>query len=191
MRSDAVLRRKKLIDAACTLFRSQPSTTVTLEAIASRAGVGIATLYRNFPTRGDLDVACGIAMLTDIGLLIEELKENFHTDPRAQWDRFVWRLLDFGAWPLVAAIAAEDLAKNPELAAKRDETIAAFQTALDLAVPAGLVPRDLTPQEFAEEVFVVTRPLGGKLGEHHPDVQNRLVGRLLTAWRNADELHVG
>ena len=84
----------------------------------------------------------------------------------------------------MAAIAAEDLAKNPELAAKRDETIAAFQTALDLAVPAGLVPRDLTPQEFAEEVFVVTRPLGGKLGEEHPDVQNRLMGRLLTAWRS-------
>ena len=186
MRSDAVLRRKKLIDAACSLFRTHPSTTVTLEAIASRAEVGIATLYRNFPTRRHLNVACGIAMLTDIGLLIEELKENFHTDPRAQWDGFVWKLLDVGAWPLVEAIASEDLGKNPELAATRAETIEAFQAVLDLVVPAGLVPRGLTPLEFAEEVFVVTRPLDGKLGEEHPDVQHRLVGRLLTAWRNAD-----
>ena len=184
MRADAVLRRKKLIDAACTLFRTHPSTTVTLESIADRAGVGIATLYRNFPTRRHLKVACGIQMLDDIRLLIEDLKENFHTDPRAQWDGFVWKLLDVGSWPLIEAIASEDLGKNPELAAKRAEMIEAFQSVLDLAVPAGLVPRYLAPLEFAEEVFVVTRPLGGKLGEEHPDVQNRLMGRLLTAWRS-------
>ena len=113
MRSDAVLRRKKLIDAACSLFRTHPSTTVTLEAIASRAEVGIATLYRNFPTRRHLNVACGIAMLTDIGLLIEELKENFHTDPRAQWDGFVWKLLDVGAWPWWRPSRRRTLAKTP------------------------------------------------------------------------------
>lgn len=183
VRADAKIRRQKIIDAACALFRSTPDSAVTLEAIAARAGVGIATLYRNFPTRQDLDVACGIQMLTDIGLLISELRANFHADPTKQWEEFVWKLLDLGAWPLAAAIASEDLTREPELAATRRETIQAFQAVLDLAAPAGLVPRDLTPVEFAEEIFVVTRPLGGKLGEHHPDVQPRLVRRLLTAWK--------
>ena len=45
MRADAVLRRKKLIDAACTLFRTHPSTTVTLESIADRAGVGLSLIH--------------------------------------------------------------------------------------------------------------------------------------------------
>ena len=61
----------------------------------------------------------------------------------------------------------------------------AFQGVLDKAAPAGLVPAGLTPLEFAAEMFVVTRPLGGVLAEVDPDVQRRLVGRLLTAWRNA------
>lgn len=30
---------------------------------------------------------------------------------------------------------------------------------------------------------MVTRPLDGKLVQHAPDVQRRLLGRLLTAWR--------
>ena len=72
---------------------------------------------------------------------------------------------------------------DPELAAKREETIEAFQSVLDKAAPAGLVPADLKPLDFAAEVFVVTRPLDGKLVQHAPEVQRRLLGSLLTAWR--------
>lgn len=72
---------------------------------------------------------------------------------------------------------------DSKLAAKREETIEAFQSVLDKAAPAGLVPGDLKPLDFPAEVFVVTRPLDGKLVQHDPVVQRRLLGRLLTAWR--------
>lgn len=186
MRADAKIRREKIIDAACDLFRRTPESAVTLDAIAARAGVGIATLYRNFPSRFDLDVACGIQVLTAVRAFIDDLTEHFHEDPRRHWDAFVWQLLDFGTGPLVNAIAIEDWHNQPELAVQRAETIDAFQAVLDLAAPAGLVPKDLTPLEFAAEVFVVTRPLDNSLGEYDPDVQRRLIGRLLTAWRNSD-----
>ena len=55
MRADAARRRQAIIDAACDVFRHVPAGEITLDDIARRAGVGIATIYRNFPTRRDLD----------------------------------------------------------------------------------------------------------------------------------------
>ncbi|WP_375688385.1 TetR/AcrR family transcriptional regulator [Pseudooceanicola sp. LIPI14-2-Ac024] len=52
-RADALRNRSKLIDAAKEILgRGGPEAS--LEAVAREAGVGIATLYRNFPTREDL-----------------------------------------------------------------------------------------------------------------------------------------
>jgi len=52
-RADAVRNRERLQDAARAAFLAEgPSTS--LEGIARTAGVGIATLYRNWPTRSAL-----------------------------------------------------------------------------------------------------------------------------------------
>jgi len=50
LRRDAVVRRERILAAAVELFRSE-GLEVPLERIADRAGVGRATLYRNFPDR--------------------------------------------------------------------------------------------------------------------------------------------
>lgn len=190
MRSDAKIRRERIIDAACDLLRTTPESLVTLESVAARADVGIATLYRNFPTRSDLDVACGLRLLSILGERIETTRTLIDADPKTHWDHFVWGLLDYGVGPLVNAITADHWHDNPELAAKRVETIEAFQSLLDKAAPAGLVPQELDPLGFAAEVFVVTRPLDGKVVQHAPGVQRRLLGRLLTAWRCESELEL-
>ena len=53
LRADAARNRQKLIDAASGQF-AEAGTDVSLEAIAKRAGVGVGTLYRHFPTRDAL-----------------------------------------------------------------------------------------------------------------------------------------
>ena len=53
MRADARRSRAKLIEAATTAF-AENGADAPLEDIARRAGVGIGTLYRHFPTRTDL-----------------------------------------------------------------------------------------------------------------------------------------
>lgn len=50
MRVDAQANRDKLVAAARALFTAK-STSAPLEEVADRAGVGIGTLYRHFPTR--------------------------------------------------------------------------------------------------------------------------------------------
>ena len=55
-RADATRNAERLLAAARELF-DEVGPDVALDEVARRAGVGNATLYRNFPTRGDLLVA--------------------------------------------------------------------------------------------------------------------------------------
>jgi AcrR family transcriptional regulator len=53
LRADAVRNRERLVDVAREAFE-QDGVDTSLEEIARRAGVGIGTLYRRFPSRDDL-----------------------------------------------------------------------------------------------------------------------------------------
>src|SRR6201997_5723380 len=49
-RADALRNRERVLEAAKAVF-SAGGSEASLEAVARRAGVGIGTLYRHFPTR--------------------------------------------------------------------------------------------------------------------------------------------
>jgi AcrR family transcriptional regulator len=51
MRADAQRNYQRLLSAAVAAFVEHGADDVSLEEIARRAGVGIGTLYRHFPTR--------------------------------------------------------------------------------------------------------------------------------------------
>jgi len=55
LRADAQRNRERIVAAAAELF-AQRGLTVPLEEVARVAGVGVATLYRRFPTRADLAI---------------------------------------------------------------------------------------------------------------------------------------
>jgi AcrR family transcriptional regulator len=56
MRADARRSHTKLVEAATAAF-AEKGADAPLDDIARRAGVGIGTLYRHFPTRTDLQAA--------------------------------------------------------------------------------------------------------------------------------------
>lgn len=56
LRADAERNRERIVTAAARLFAEQ-GLSVPLEDVARSAGVGVATLYRRFPTRTDLAIA--------------------------------------------------------------------------------------------------------------------------------------
>ena len=56
MRADARRNQTTLLDAAAAAFVAS-GVDAPVRDIAARAGVGVATIYRHFPTRGDLVVA--------------------------------------------------------------------------------------------------------------------------------------
>jgi AcrR family transcriptional regulator len=53
LRVDAVRNRARIVAAAREVF-AERGLAVPMEEVARRAGVGVATLYRRFPTRADL-----------------------------------------------------------------------------------------------------------------------------------------
>ncbi len=55
-RADVVRNQRKLLDAAAEVFVTS-GVDAPVREIAARAGVGMGTLYRHFPTRADLVVA--------------------------------------------------------------------------------------------------------------------------------------
>src|SRR3954453_8599619 len=90
MRADARRNRDKLLVAAVALF-GEEGTDVSLEAGAKRAGVGIGTLYRHFPTRDALLEAAYRNEVTQLSDAADELLAAHPPDQAlALWmDRFV------------------------------------------------------------------------------------------------------
>jgi AcrR family transcriptional regulator len=57
--SAAAGTRRRIIDATRALHTEQGIAATSWDAIAARAGVGVGTVYRHFPTLDDLVPACG------------------------------------------------------------------------------------------------------------------------------------
>jgi AcrR family transcriptional regulator len=65
MRADAARNHEKILLAAEEIF-AQEGVTVPIDLVAERAGVGIGTLYRHFPTKESLYEAIVLTRLADL-----------------------------------------------------------------------------------------------------------------------------
>src|SRR5450631_3595228 len=70
LRCDAERNRSRLVAAAHEVFAEQGLQAPMIE-VARRAGVGIATLFRRFPTRDDLITATFAETMTDYARAID------------------------------------------------------------------------------------------------------------------------
>jgi AcrR family transcriptional regulator len=93
MRADARRNYEKLLAAGREAF-TEAGTSASLEEIARRAGVGIGTLYRHFPTRQALLEAVYVEEVEALCRSADDLAE------RAPWDALIaWlhRFVDYVA----------------------------------------------------------------------------------------------
>lgn len=65
MRADAVKNHRKILEAAEETFASE-GVMVPIDIVAERAGVGIGTLYRHFPTKEALYEAIVMTRLSEL-----------------------------------------------------------------------------------------------------------------------------
>src|SRR6266704_176397 len=86
-RVDAVRNRERVLEAAKAVF-SAGGPDASLEAVAKRAGVGIGTLYRHFPTREALFEAVYRREVEQLSELAEQLKSaSAPVDALRRWLR--------------------------------------------------------------------------------------------------------
>jgi len=88
MRADAQRNYARLLEAASGAFAEHGADDVSLEEIARRAGVGIGTLYRHFPTRQALLEAVYIDQVESLSARARELlRAESPADALAEWLR--------------------------------------------------------------------------------------------------------
>lgn len=107
-RADAARNRDAIVAAARSVFEAE-GIYAPIDAIASTAGVGNATLYRNFPTRDDLLAAVLEDRVRSIIEESAELDEQESGDALREWMfRLTWQLRAWRDLPSCIPAAADD-----------------------------------------------------------------------------------
>lgn len=168
LRKDAADRRTSLLTAARAVF-AEEGIDAPLDRIAERAGVGRATLYRNFPGRTEMALA---VLLDDVA----ELGARFAvpTDPEAFPDFIVAlseRLVrNTALGGVVRAAPTPDI-----LTPLRQAMVEAALPALKVSQAAGVVRPDLT----SADIRVLSAMLGAGLHNATLAERNAVAARTL------------
>ncbi|MCW2225258.1 AcrR family transcriptional regulator [Bradyrhizobium japonicum] len=146
-RADAVRNRERVLEAAKVVFNAG-GPEASLEAVAKRAGVGIGTLYRHFPTREDLFEAVYRREVEQLSELAEQLKNA--EDPVDALRRWLRSNVEFVATKKgMSAALALTFQSSSELAAfSMDRLTRAIGSLLDRAVAAGQMRGDVSPEDL-------------------------------------------
>ncbi|MGY4368036.1 AcrR family transcriptional regulator [Bradyrhizobium sp. LB1.3] len=146
-RADALRNRERVLEAAKTVFNAG-GPEASLEAVAKRAGVGIGTLYRHFPTREDLFEAVYRREVEHLSELAEQLKNA--KDPVDALRRWLRSNVEFVATKkgMSAALALTFQSSSDLAAFSMERLTKAIGSLLDRAVAAGQMRSDVSPEDL-------------------------------------------
>lgn len=179
LRADAARNRESVLAAATAVFATSDGEP-SMREIARRAGVGVATLYRHFPTREALvdavykdqvvRLTTGARTLLDSHRPAEALR--LWMDLFADWLATKHGMTD----TLLAMIDAGEIS----LAHTRGELLAAIATILDAGTAAGEIRADTSPEDVTAALLGLLA-VSGERGR--PDQARRLLDLLMDGLR--------
>jgi len=147
LRADAQRNRDRLLAAATEAF-VEDGEDVALEAVAARAGVGIGTFYRHFPSRDALVVA---AYQHEVDALCAAAADLLATQPADDALRaWTQRFADYIATKrrMGNALRSAAASDSPLFAATRERIIGALQLLLEAGAASGTLRSDVDPRDF-------------------------------------------
>jgi AcrR family transcriptional regulator len=147
-RADAIRNRERVLEAAKSVF-SQGGPEASLEAVARRAGVGIGTLYRHFPTREDLYEAVYRREVEQLVELAKHLVETKIT-PVEALRRWLRAGVEFMATKkgMAAALAMAAHGSSELVTYSLDRLTWAVGEQLQRAAAAGEIRADIDPEDL-------------------------------------------
>jgi len=159
-RADAQRNIDALLAAAKAEFAEQ-GVDVNVRAIAARAGVGTATLYRHFPLRSDLIAAVFRREIDACAAAAAPLAAAFEPDEALQ--RWLQRYTEFVATKhgFAAALHSGDPAFTGLRTYFEDQVGPALRTLLDNAVAAGAIRDGADPLDLLGAVSNLSVPIPG------------------------------
>lgn len=146
LRADARRNREKVLAAATEAFAAR-GEDVALEAIAARAGVGIGTLYRHFPSRNALVVAAYQHEVDALCAAAEDLLAQLPPDEALR--TWVERFADYIATKRAMGDALRSAVASdaPLFADTRERILEALRLLLAAGAVAGTLRADVAPED--------------------------------------------
>jgi AcrR family transcriptional regulator len=154
-RADGARNRQLLIDAAKAGF-ADIGLTVSLEEIARRAGVGIGTLYRHFPSR---EAVVEAVYRREVDQLVEVVPQLLETLPAGealhQWMHLFVNYIATKRLIAPALGAAMSRASAPQ-ASPAELITGAISTLVKSAVRSGDIRKDINPSDLLRALVGVS-----------------------------------
>lgn len=149
-RADARRNFDAILKAAAEAY-AELGAGVSMDEIARRAGVGVATLYRNFPTRAALMEAVYLAAVDELVTFGEAIREQ---DP---WQALRAWLDKFAAFmktkhPIVTVLTESSVVYIPT----SEAIYGIAEPLVDRALAAGQVRPGLNADDVMRVIFAVT-----------------------------------
>ncbi len=182
MRADALRNYQKLLTAAAAAFTEHGADDVSLEEIARRAGVGIGTLYRHFPTRQALLEAVYRDQVEAMRARADELiASKPPAEALAIWLR---DLLDFGRTKrMLTSSLLTTLSRDSELISSCSGMMrGAAAEVLTNAQQAGAVRGDANPADLMRLVHAISMTTEWAADDH--EQADRLLALVLDGLRS-------
>ncbi|MFJ4850429.1 MULTISPECIES: TetR/AcrR family transcriptional regulator [unclassified Streptomyces] len=145
MRSDAVRTRKLLVGAASKAF-AERGAEVSVAEIAGLAGIGKGTVFRHFPTKGDLLAAIVSEKMHALAATGERLTQA--ADPGPALCEFMSAAIELQVEDRAFCQVVDGVARDHAEVRRSQERVAAVTDALtDRARRDGAVRPDITGQD--------------------------------------------
>ncbi|MEU5630646.1 TetR/AcrR family transcriptional regulator [Streptomyces rishiriensis] len=158
-RADALRNRERIVTAAREMF-TEFGPEVPLDEIARRAGVGNATVYRNFPDRDALvrEVVCSVLDRT-VHAGQAALAET--GDAFGALERFVHATADERISALCPMVSSTFDEHHPDLEAARERVERIIEEIMDRAKASGQLRPDVGVGDLMIVVAQLSRPPAG------------------------------
>jgi AcrR family transcriptional regulator len=155
-RADAERNRGKILAAARAAF-ADPEAEVSMAEVSRRAGVGMATLYRNFPGRRQLLEALYVDEVDAVCAAAAELEAEAPGTRLAAWLRRFFAFFNSKRHAADALLKDSDGRGGRFFDANRDRVLAAGRPLLQAAQRSGEVRDDLTLEQVLDTVIAVAK----------------------------------
>ncbi len=179
LRADAERNRERIVGAAREAF-AERGLDVSTNEIARRAGVGVATLFRRFPTRDDLIAAAFADKMAAYREAIDEALRD--PDPWRGFTGYIEGICRLQAADRAFAdVLTMTFPTARQLAAERDQASRALAELLERAKASGRLRPDFVHQDVPL-ILMANAGVINATRDAAPDAWRRVVAYLLQAF---------
>jgi AcrR family transcriptional regulator len=183
LRADARRNRDRIVDAARRVFAEQ-GLDASMNEVARRAGVGVATLFRRFPTRDELVAAAFADRMSAYTALVEVALDD--PDPCHGFCEFVQRVCSMQAGDRgFTDLMTQSFPTAREFEAEREQAYRRFGELIDRAKEAGRLRPDFSPEDLPLLLMANAGVVTATASEA-PQASPRLVAYLLQAFADGN-----